>query len=238
VISIPAATAGATSLQILPMFASPGWAGYIVRADGEAFTEVGGTWVEPRVVCNRPESFVAFWVGIGGAERDSRALEQIGTSAECGENAVLSHSAWYQLFPEPPVDVPLAIRPGDIVSAKLTVLGKAVELALRNTSTGASFSTKVTASTLETGSAEWIAEAPAACLSPGCVSLPLAGFASVVFSNATATAGLLHGAIVDAAWTAQPVEMAPRGPTVPMAPTRVWRKGSAFAVRSFRESPP
>jgi hypothetical protein len=72
---------------------------------------------------------------------------------------VLSHSAWYQLFPEPPVDLPLAIRPGDIVSATLKVLGKAVELVLRNTSTGASFSTNVTASTLETGSAEWIAEA-------------------------------------------------------------------------------
>jgi hypothetical protein len=220
------------------MFASPGWAGYVVRAGGNAFTEVGGTWVEPRVVCNRPESSAAFWVGIGGAERDSGALEQIGTSVDCAENALPSHSAWYQLFPEPPVDLPLAIRPGDIVSATLRVLGKAVELVLRNTSTGASFSTNVIASTLETGSAEWIAEAPAACLTPACVLLPLADFASVVFSNATATAGLLHGAIVDAAWTAQPVEMAPRGPTVPMVPSRVWRNGSAFAVRTLGESPP
>src|SRR5438552_2003228 len=86
VVAIPGRGTNATG-HILPMSTAPGWAGYVVRAGGRAFTEVGGTWREPRIVCNRPQSSAAFWVGIGGAERDSRALEQIGTSVDCSESA-------------------------------------------------------------------------------------------------------------------------------------------------------
>jgi hypothetical protein len=194
---------------------------------------VRGTWVEPRIVCNRPQSSAAFWVGIGGAERASGALEQIGTSADCAGNALPSHSAWYQLFPDPPIDLSIAINPGDIVSAKVSVRGKTVTVAMRNNTSGTSFSTSVTASTIETASAEWIAEGPAACLMPDSVPLALADFESVVFSHASATAGLLRGSIVDAAWTTQPFEMAPHGLKVLMAPSRVSRNGSTFSVRTL-----
>jgi hypothetical protein len=213
------------------MSRTPGWAGYIVRAGGRAFTEVAGTWAEPRVLCNRPESSAAFWVGIGGAERDSRALEQIGTSADCSVSASSSYSAWYQLFPAAPVAIPVVIRPGDRVSARLSLRGRAVELELRNRSTGASFATEALASSVETRSAEWIAEAPATCFTRDCRRLPLADFARVVFSNAHASAGLGHGSIGAAGWTTQPIEMTRRTRALAVTPTQLQQRGSSFVVQ-------
>jgi hypothetical protein len=221
--------------HMLPTSTSSGWAGYVVRAGGRAFTEVSGTWAVPRIVCNRPQSSAAFWVGIGGAERDSRALEQIGTSVDCSESLSPWYSTWYQLFPAPPVDIPMVIRPGDLVSARLTLRGRTVDLEFRNRSTGASFATEVIASSVESDSAEWIVEAPATCFTLDCTPLPLADFARVVFSNAEASAGLLHGSIAAAAWTTQPIEMSPRSRALRVVPTRLSRRGSSFAVHPLAE---
>jgi Peptidase A4 family len=88
-------------------------------------------WVQPRVVCNRPGSSASFWVGLGGAKSNSAALEQIGTSADCSERALVSHSALYQLFPAPAVELPLTIRPGDAISASVAVRGTTVTLVPR-----------------------------------------------------------------------------------------------------------
>jgi hypothetical protein len=78
-----------------------GWAGYVVRTAAASFTKVAGSWVQPRVVCNRPGSSAGFWLGLGGASGDSQALEQVGVSADCSQRAVVSYAAWYQLFPPP-----------------------------------------------------------------------------------------------------------------------------------------
>jgi hypothetical protein len=235
VVSIPARGTNAAG-HMLPMSTASGWAGYVVRAGGRGFTEVGGTWAEPRIVCNRPRSSAAFWVGIGGAERDSRALEQIGTSVDCSESYSPWYSAWYQLVPSPPVDIPVVIRPGDLVSARLSLRGRTVDLEFRNRSTGASFAIEVIASSLESDSAEWIAEAPATCFTLDCTPLPLADFALVVFSNAQASAGPLHGSIAAAAWTTQPIEMSPPSRALRVVPTRLSRRGSSFSVRSLAET--
>jgi Peptidase A4 family len=235
-VSIPAHGMNATTGHMLPMSTASGWAGYVVRAGGRAFTEVGGTWTEPRIVCNRPQSSAAFWVGIGGAERDSRALEQIGTSADCSESGLPWYSAWYQLVPAPPVDIPVVVRPGDRVTARLGVRGRTVDLEFRNRSTGASFATEVIASSPETDSAEWIAEAPATCFTEDCVPLPLADFARVVFSNAYASAGPLHGSVAAAVWTTQPIKMSRRSRALVVVPTRLSRRGSSFSVSPLAES--
>jgi hypothetical protein len=170
VMSIPTANARGTNAtgHILPMSTAAGWAGYVIRAGGRQFTEVAATWTVPRIVCNRPESSAAFWVGLGGAERASRALEQLGTSAGCSAGASPWYSAWYQLFPAAPVEIPVAVRPGDLVSARLSIRGSAVKLEFGNGSSGASFATEVIAPAVESGSAEWIAEAPAMCLTRDC----------------------------------------------------------------------
>jgi Peptidase A4 family len=218
------------------MSTSSGWAGYVVRAGGRAFSGVVGAWAEPRIVCNRPQSSVAFWVGIGGAERDSRALEQIGTSADCSESALPSYSAWYQLVPAAPVEIPVVVRPGEHVSARVGLRGTVVEFEFENRSTGASFATELIALSLESGSAEWIAEAPATCFTPDCAPLPLADFARLVFSSAQASAGLLHGSIGAAVWTTQPIEMKAPGRALSVVPTRLSRHGSSFALHPLAKT--
>jgi hypothetical protein len=182
-----------------PLWVTRGWAGYVVRDTGSSFTQITGRWTQPRVVCNRLGSSVGFWIGLGGARRGSRSLEQVGTSADCSEGGYLTVSAWYQLFPAPPVDVPLEVHAGDTLSATLSVDGWAVSLKLENTTTGESFSTQDWMRWPETDSAEWIAEAPAACFI-SCTTLPLADFAPVHFTAGSTTAETHAGAIGDDGW--------------------------------------
>ena len=238
--SVPAATARATGVpgNILPVATASGWAGYVVRAGGRAFSAVSGSWVQPRIVCNRPESSAAFWIGIGGAERTSRALEQLGTSAGCTAGASPWYSAWYQLFPAAPVDIPMAVRPGDLVSARLGLREGSVHLEFRNRSTGSSFATEVIGSSVESGSAEWIAEAPAMCLTPNCALVPLATFTHVVFFDARARAGTLRGSVGAGAWTTQPIKMRAISSRPPVVPTSLSRGGSLFAVQQLAAPTP
>jgi hypothetical protein len=206
-----------------------GWAGYVVRTDADSFAEVQGSWVQPRVVCNRPGSSAALWIGLGGANRNSNALEQIGTSADCSERALLSHSAWYQLWPAPPVELPLAVRPGDTISAKVAVSGSTVTLALRNVSTGAAFSTELRMRSPEADSAEWIVEAPSMCFR-ACAQLPLAAFERVAFTDTSTTVAAHTGTIRDSAWASERLKMAVRAGKTLAAPTSLSSNGSSFAV--------
>jgi Peptidase A4 family len=206
-----------------------GWAGYLVRTGAGPFAAVEGTWVQPRVVCNRPGSSVAFWVGLGGASRSSDALEQIGTAADCSGSALLSLSAWYQLFPAPPVELPLAVRPGDTISARVAVSAGTVTLALRNLSTGAGFSSELWMRSPETDSAEWIVEAPSMCFST-CAQLPLAAFDRVAFTETSTTVGAHTGTIRDSAWASERLRMATRARKMLAVPSSLFGNGSSFAV--------
>jgi len=206
-----------------------GWAGYLVRTGSDSFAEVQGSWVQPRVVRNEPGSSAAFWVGLGGAKRKSAALEQIGTSADCSERALPSHSAWYQLFPAPAVELPLAIQPGDTISGRVAVSATTVTLALRNVSTGAAFSTELWMRSPETDSAEWIVEAPSTCFRT-CAQLPLATFDRVAFTHTSTTLGTHTGTIRDAAWASEPLKMAIRDGKTTAIPSSLSGNGSSFAV--------
>jgi Peptidase A4 family len=206
-----------------------GWAGYVVSAGGASFEEVHGSWVQPRIVCNRPGSFAAFWLGLGGATTKSEALEQIGTSADCSERAVPSYSAWYQLFPARAVEVPFAVRPGDTLAASISVSGRIVTLGLRNLTTDASYRTDVWTRAPEVDSAEWIVEAPSICFT-SCVQLPLADFGRVAFTDTSTTVGTHSGTIADAGWSRRRLEMGLRGGRRAAVPTALLRDGSSFAV--------
>jgi len=222
-------SAQATPREAEPASVTRGWAGYVVRTDGGSFEQVKGSWVQPKVVCNRPGSSAAFWVGLGGADADSEALEQVGTSADCSGSALVSHSAWYQLFPAPPVELPLTIRPGDTMAAEVAVSGRTVTIALRNLSTGSSFSTERWTRSPETDSAEWIVEAPSACFVT-CVQLPLADFDRVHFTNSFATAGAQTGTIKSPAWSRRRLEMGMRRGSLIAAPMTLSADGSTFDV--------
>ena len=44
-------------------------------------------------------SFAAFWVGLGGYSLHSRALEQIGSEADCDRQGALFYYAWFEFYP-------------------------------------------------------------------------------------------------------------------------------------------
>jgi hypothetical protein len=213
-----------------PATVTNGWAGYVVRTGAASFEDVAGSWVQPGVVCNRPGSSAAFWLGLGGASGDSQALEQVGVSAECSQRAIASYSAWYQLYPAPPVELPLTIRPGDRLAADVAVVAGAVSVDLRDGTTGASFSTKLRMRSPETDSAEWIVEAPAACIAT-CTPLPLAEFGRFLFADASTTVAGHTGTITDPGWTRVRLKMRPRGEGSAAVATSLSADGSSFKVR-------
>jgi hypothetical protein len=200
---------------------SSNWAGYATTptsggSSATSFSNVFGTWVQPSANCaSGSPSYAAFWVGLGGLASNSRALEQIGTSADCSTSNTPVHYAWYELVPAAPVKLKLAIRPGDTISGAVTVSGQQVSLRLRNLTTRTVVNKKLRMVAPDLSSAEWIAEAPSTCTSSGnCRPLPLANFGTVPFLNATATSAGHSGTIADTAWSSTAIELqGGNGPT-------------------------
>jgi hypothetical protein len=226
----PVVLARATESAVRPT--STRWAGYVDTSEGEAFTAVRATWVQPRIRCDRPTSSAAFWIGLGGATAHARGLEQIGTEADCSDDLTASYSAWYELIPVParPIELPLTIAPGDTVSAQLSAHETTITLTIQNLNTGNAYTTQSTARGLDLSSAEWIAEAPSFCL-VRCTPLPLADFGTVPFADASASTSAHTGPIGDPAWTSQRVTLttAPREPRAVTSPLSA--DGKSFSVR-------
>src|ERR1700753_3664168 len=105
---------------------SPNWAGYV--ADGTTFKHVEGTWVQPEVTCGEERTYSATWVGLGGSSSQSDALEQIGTEADCSSRGSVRYSAWYELVPQASKTIKLTVKPGDQMTAAVTVVGNKVTL--------------------------------------------------------------------------------------------------------------
>jgi hypothetical protein len=184
---------------------SSNWAGY--AATGDSFTSVTASWVQPTVSCaSTATSYSSFWVGLGGFNADSQALEQIGTEGDCvGGRAV--YSAWWEIVPAPMVDVDVPVAAGDALTATVSVTGQTVTMELDNTTTGATFTKTVqSTATPDVSSAEWIAEAPSSCSRFSCRVLPLANFGTVSFTGAAATGDLGNGTIA-APWSTTAIEL-------------------------------
>jgi hypothetical protein len=224
---------------------SQNWAGYVAggSSSGTQFSSVSGSWVQPTVNCSSGsgQSYSAYWVGIGGSSDQSSALEQTGTQGDCTANGGTEYYAWYELVPSAPVQLGLAIHPGDHISAKVSVNGSNVSIWLSDQTTGQSTTKNLQMSNPDTSSAEWIAEAPSQCDSSGnCQPLPLADFGTVQFSGASATANGHTGAIDDSAWGAAPIALGSSGTdfaslgsassTAGATPSSLSSDGSAFSV--------
>lgn len=196
------------SAASVPQNSSANWAGYI--AQGRDFSAVSGSWVQPSARCESGEGYSAFWVGLGGASDAANALEQVGTQADCSSTGTASYYAWYELVPSAPVKLDLAVKPGDRISARVAVSGSRVTVWLSDDTSGQSVTKTLEASSVDTSSAEWIAEAPSACTQDGaCQPLPLADFGTVKFTNASTTSGA-HAAPI-AAWQNQAVQLSGAG---------------------------
>jgi Peptidase A4 family len=183
---------------------SSNWAGYAVSRSGVTFKRASGTWVQPKASCSSGRRrYSAYWLGLGGLHTTSSALEQIGTEADCAGGKA-TYSIWYELVPADPVTLKMTVRPGDTISASVTVTGHTVKLYLANRTRGTVFSKTLQASKVDVTSAEWIAEAPSSCDDRGnCDTLALADFGTASFANARATTTTGHiGTITDQAWSA------------------------------------
>jgi hypothetical protein len=202
-LAAPAGALGATTL-------SSNWAGYVARpAAGARLRSVSGTWTEPAVSCSAGRaSYSAVWVGLGGYSQNAGGLEQIGTDSDCSSTGHAVYSSWLELLPAAPVAMDLKVRPGDRITAAVTVIGRDATLGLRDLTTGQRASRTVRLSSIDVSSAEWIVEAPSVCLGSGaCRTLPLADFGRVAFTDATATLGALTRTIPAGPWSTSSLEL-------------------------------
>src|SRR5580692_3518701 len=80
-----AATLWAAPSALANSSTSSNWAGYAIHHSHATFNKVIGAWQQPKLTC-RPgvSTYSAYWIGLGGYDIDSNALEQIGTEADCG----------------------------------------------------------------------------------------------------------------------------------------------------------
>ncbi len=249
--------AATASSIVAPRFTtvSSNWAGYAITGSSSSpvrFKRVSANWVEPAATCSGRPGYAGFWVGLGGYRPSSRAIEQIGTEADCASSGSAVDFAWYELVPKSPVRLRLRIHPGDSIAASVTVTGTLVRLALRDLSTRASYVTTQRASVIDVSSAEWIAEAPSVCHGTSdCSVLPLADFGSVTFSDSSATStNGRAGPIGASAWSANPLELlnlgGRRGPgrfggsanVAGATPSSLTSGGAAFTVAWEQPSAP
>jgi Peptidase A4 family len=195
---------------------SSNWSGYAVTAPGTSFTDVTGTWVQPKAKCSQGRSSSsAFWVGLGGFDESSQALEQIGTEADCSASGKPTYGAWFEIVPAASVPVKLKVLPGDTMTAAVLVSGRQVTLGLKNLTRHTRFTKKLTVTgALDLSSAEWIAEAPSLCTASGrCRVTPLTNFGTVSFTRSSAIGDGHPATITDPGWAATPMELAEVGPS-------------------------
>jgi len=204
-----------------------------------SFSDVTGSWVQPKARCVKGRAdAAAFWVGIGGFNEDSSTLQQVGTTAQCSSGGIATYFVWWEIVPAAEVRVPMKVRPGDRVTAAVLINGARVTMSIKNATRKTRFSTTVTvAQPLDVSSAEWIAEAPTACTASGaCEVVPLTNFGSVMFGKAAATANRMSGTITHRAWLATPLQLIPDTATggLGAAPGALSPDGRSFRVTSQR----
>jgi hypothetical protein len=219
---------------------SSNWAGYAVSAaDGApavSYSSVSGAWRQPAPTCTvGTPTYSAFWVGLGGFSPTSQALEQVGTQANCSASGRVTYSVWYELVPAAPVTIKLPIKAGDGIAASVVVAKTSVTVRITNvTQKKKTFQKRLTMASPapDVSSAEWVAEAPAACTPTGqCTVLPLANFGGATFVVAKATANGRPGTISDPAWSATAITLAdPSSGTTNATPTPLSPDGSQFGV--------
>jgi Peptidase A4 family len=176
------ATAGADTIT------SDNWAGYAAHGSNAHFKQVTATWMQPKARCTAGNvTYSSFWVGIGGYNLNSTAMEQMGTELDCDGDGSQAMSAWYELVPAAPRTIHMTIASGDVITSTVDVVGDRVTMKLEDATRHESFTKTITDHSTDTTSAEWIAEAPSNCSGSSCTTLPLADFGTATFADASAT---------------------------------------------------
>ena len=195
---------------------SSNWSGYALESPQGAdlqFTSITGSWVQPKATCSAGSpSASAFWVGLGGEIDTATSLEQTGTSADCNANGVARYYAWYEILPAAAVQVPLKVKPGDLITTSVNVNGTSVLFQIKNRTRKTVFTKSLTMDAPDLTSAEWVAEAPSSCNALGtrCTVLPLANFGTVRFTKAATIASAHPGTISDPSWSRISIRLVPQ----------------------------
>lgn len=185
------------------------WSGYVIQAAPYSVQMVTGSWRVPAVSGNG-NLYQSQWVGIDGFGTET--VEQIGTSSEVREGKPKYYS-WYEFFPDVPVTINKPTRPGDWMTATVTMdprpevsytapngggylwhnpRSMGFTLALRNRTAGWSFSVYFGryTDTVMASSAEWVVEAPLLVYSNGATAIAtLPNFGTTTFFDCKATIG-------------------------------------------------
>ena len=195
---------------------SANWAGYVLTGAYTSYTSVTGTWKQPKITCgsNDGGASSAFWVGLGGYYTSSQSLEQVGTSADCSSaTATPKYYAWYELVPDASVTIPnFTVEPGDVITTSVNVVngGSSVMLQVKNRSRSKTFTTTLPFASVDSSSAEWVAEAPSACNQFRCRQLSLPNFGSVQFTKVAALGNSIGGTLTsNPGWTATSISLVP-----------------------------
>ncbi|HEV2372399.1 MAG TPA: G1 family glutamic endopeptidase [Streptosporangiaceae bacterium] len=213
---------------------STNWAGYAVTATGTRFQSIEATFFVPYVDCaSTPDSFSGHWVGIDGVSDPT--AEQDGILAAC-QGTKPTYSAWYEMFPEPPVYSDIHIETGNSVTVSVTFNTHSAEYTLRLTDTTNGQHFSVTGAcpsgvSCQRASAEAISEAPS---SDGAL-LPLANFRSVDFLGITvASQGSHDGGLRSHWWRTLSITTLNSGGHILDQPTSVYH-GTAFSTYWMRQ---
>jgi hypothetical protein len=138
------------------------------------------------------------------------------------------------MYPAYPVNLSMAISPGDSMSAEVSVSGSTATLTITDVTTGASFTTQQIVSGDALSSAEWVAEAPSGCNGFRCTVLPLANFGKVNFSGSYTTGNGHTGTISDTTWTNDQIIMVTNSGTLKALPSAL-TGGNAFSVTWYHQ---
>jgi len=167
------------------------WAGYAVT--GPRFRAVRGTFIQPAMgACSGsttadPEAPIAnnvfIWSGLDGL--GTATVEQVGTEIICeitAQGPSISYFAWFETYPEPVRQIPVAIRPGDQILTEVKALDPHHFVMTLEDRTTASRWSHVAYQRIPAprSSAEWIDE-------PEGIDLP--SITPTVWSSLSATAG-------------------------------------------------
>ncbi len=172
---------------------SPRWAGYVATgrtATPSTFTSVTGTWRQPSASCTRGSraSAAVIWVGLGGYDGTTNALEQIGSTVGCDAHGRPLSSAWFAVLPYPAHRIKLTVRPGDTLTATVTIVSSSTRLQLADSTRGWVFARTITAGLPDMTSAEWIVEPPMQCVAHACHQVQLADIDALAFTGIALTA--------------------------------------------------
>lgn len=156
------------------------WSGYVAGTDkkfsGNTVTSVSGDWTVPVATT---EGYASTFIGIGGFLCNTSAI-QVGSVSQLVDGKE-NYYGWFQL-PNRTVEIPLNVKPGDTISAKITGHNDRFGIVFVVNS-GEPFSKIVSAKNVNMQTAEWVLAAPTKNMLP----LPLTNFRTESFSNCMAT---------------------------------------------------